>query len=243
MIRSLTSRAVSAAVERDSRLQRFVAELADRSRLQASLLRAVRLTGRVDTVYDIGAYRGGWTESMRRVFPNAEFLLFEANPAHADDLACTGERYFIETLSSEEQLVDFYATGEPGDSYYRELTPNYSDVTPRRVRTTMLDALVERNGLPLPDLIKADVQGAELDVLTGGAGALSHAKLVLLECALDEYNAGAPSFGDYLEFMQSRGFTPFEFMDPKWLDAKMMQVDVLFVTTRTTRRRRRDSLQ
>jgi FkbM family methyltransferase len=241
MIRRLTSRAFSAAIARDSRLQQFVADLADQSRLQASLRRAVRMGGRVDTVYDIGAHRGGWTESVRHVLPDANFLLFEANPAHADDLARTGERYFIETLSSEEKLVDFYATDEPGDSYYRELTPNYSNVTPRRVRATTLDALVERHGLPLPDLIKADVQGAELDVLTGGAGALAHAKLVLLECALDEYNAGAPPFGDYLEFMHSREFTPFEFIDPKWLDTRMMQVDVLFVTTRTSRRPQRDS--
>jgi FkbM family methyltransferase len=194
--------------------------------------------GRVDTVYDIGAHRGGWTESVRHVFPDADFLLFEANPTHADDLARTGARYFIEMLSSEEKVVDFYATGEPGDSYYRELTPNYSEVSPRRMRTTTLDALVERNDLPPPDLIKVDVQGAELDVLTGGARVLPHAKLVLLECALDEYNAGAPAFGDYLEFMQSRDFTPFEFMDPKWLGSRMMQVDVLFVTRRTSRRPR-----
>jgi FkbM family methyltransferase len=222
------------------RLQALVGDLADQHRLPAALLRAMRATGPLDTVYDIGAHRGAWTKAVRQVLPDADFVLFEANPAHAGDLADTGEPYFIETLSSEEQLVDFYATSEPGDSYYRELTPNYSDVAPQHVRTTTLDDLIEQNDLPLPDLIKADVQGAELDVLAGGAAALAHAKLVLLECALDEYNAGAPRFGDYLEFMRNRDFTPVEFMDPKWLDDRVMQVDVLFVTTRTSRRLRRD---
>jgi hypothetical protein len=74
--------------------------------------------------------------------------------------------------------------------------------------------------------------------LAGGTAALAHAKIVLLECAVAEYNAGAPAFSDYLEFMQSHGFTPTEFMDPKWLDGRMMQIDVLFVTTRTTLRPR-----
>src|SRR5262249_51777363 len=148
-------------------------------------------------------------------------------------LARSGERYFIETLSSEQRLVDFYATDEPGDSYYRELTPNYEDVAPRRVHTSTLDAVVEQRGLPAPDLIKADVQGAELDVLAGGNHSLAQAKLVLLECALDEYNDGAPRIGDCLEFMLKRNFTPVDFIEPKWLDNRVMQVDVLFVTTRT----------
>jgi len=201
----------------------------------------MQATGRLDTVYDIGAHRGAWTQAVRPVLPDADFVLFEANPAHASGLAQSGERYFIETLSSEERLVDFYATGEPGDSYYRELTPNYEDVAPKRVHTATLDAVVKRRGLPAPDLIKADVQGAELDVLAGGANSLAHAKLVLLECALDEYNDGAPRIGDCLEFMLKRNFTPVSFIEPKWLDDRVMQVDVLFVTTRTSRRLRRDS--
>ena len=31
------------------------------------------------TVYDIGAYRGGWTRLASQVFPDAAFVLFEAN--------------------------------------------------------------------------------------------------------------------------------------------------------------------
>jgi FkbM family methyltransferase len=35
------------------------------------------------TVYDIGAYRGGWTELAARVFPAAAFILFEPNADNA----------------------------------------------------------------------------------------------------------------------------------------------------------------
>ena len=34
-------------------------------------------------IYDIGAYRGGWTRVAAEVFPEAQFVLFEANGDHA----------------------------------------------------------------------------------------------------------------------------------------------------------------
>ena len=38
------------------------------------------------TVYDIGAYRGGWTHLASQVFPDAAFILFEANADNAAHL-------------------------------------------------------------------------------------------------------------------------------------------------------------
>jgi hypothetical protein len=126
------------------------------------------------------------------------------------------------------RVVDFFASGSPGDSYYRESTVEYAEMVPETRRTTTLARPIVEHDLPLSDFIKLDVQGAELDVLRGGVEALGHATLVLLECPLMPYNLGAPTIDDYLGFMGERGFTVLEFLQPHWRSGRMVQVDVLF---------------
>jgi FkbM family methyltransferase len=226
---------LAAVVERRPGLEQFMSDRAAARRLSVALTRLQRAGVRLETVYDIGAHRGDWTRAIRPALPDARFFLFEANPTHARELEQTGERHFIATLSSAERTVNFYGTGGSGDSYYRETTPRYATVAPMQVQSTTLDVLVERFELPLPDLIKADVQGAELDVLRGGTAALGNAKLVLLECPVSNYNEGAPSFGEYFAFLEERGFTPIEFLEAKWLAGRMMQIDVLFADVEMSR--------
>ena len=182
----------------------------------------------IETVYDIGAHEGSWTVELRRALPDAQFFLFEANAAHSDALERTGARFFTVLLSSEEKPVDFFASGGSGDSSYRELTTRYEGVTPTTLHATTLDQMVDTHELPAPDLIKADVQGAELDVLTGARKTLAHAKLVLLECPILPYNLGAPAIDEYFRFMDENGFTVLKFVDELWPDGRMRHVDVLF---------------
>lgn len=219
---------ITRALQASPSLEQFTTAHAARRRLHIVLRGLTRRGVGIETVYDIGAHRGGWTEAARASLPGARFFLFEANAAHAYALERTGERFFITLLSSEEELVDFFASGSPGDSYYRELTDEYAGVVPEQRSTTTLDRIVAEHDLPPPDLIKADVQGAELDVLQGGPQALGHAKLVLLECPLASYNLGAPTVDEYLRFMDDWGFTVLEFVQPHWRLGQMVQVDVLF---------------
>lgn len=222
---------ITAALTRLPALEQFVGTHADARRLRIALTRLRRKVG-IETVYDIGAHQGHWTEVVRQTLPNARFILFEANEAHASALATTGERYFIALLSSEEGAVDFYGTGGSGDSYYREAARNYETIGPRRIEATTLDRMIERYDLPHPDLIKADVQGAELDVLRGGRRALEVTKLVLLECPIVEYNIGAPRIDEYFEFMDEQGFSPVDFVSGLWQQGHLVQVDVLFADVR-----------
>jgi hypothetical protein len=102
-------------------------------------------------------------------------------------------------------------------------------VKPSKLRATTLDRLAMLHDLPDPDLIKVDVQGAELDVLRGGTDVLGKAKVVLLECPVVDYNQGAPTMHEYLRFMDERGFTVLDFLDRIWQGGRMIHVDVLFV--------------
>jgi FkbM family methyltransferase len=231
-INRILASAITSVLTRLPTLEQFVSARTDARRLHIALTRLRRRGLQIATVYDIGAHRGDWTQTVRPSLPGARFFLFEANDAHADALRETGERHFIAILSSDEQFVDFYGSGGSGDSYFREVTPRYEGLEPRHLQATTLDHMIETHDLPYPDFIKADVQGAELDVLRGGRDALGKAKLVLLECPVVEYNVGAPTIDEYFRFMDEHGFAPFDFVKGLWQRGQMVQVDVLFANVR-----------
>ena len=220
--------AVARMLTRSAKLEQLAARRVDARRLEIALTSLVRGGKRIQTVYDIGAHRGEWTRAVRRVLPEAEFVLFEGNPRHAETLRSLTRRVVIAVLADEEREVEWVATGEPGDSYRRELTAAYAGVAAERVRTSTLEGVVERDRLPLPDLIKADVQGSELDVLAGGRRAVAHAAAVLLECPIVPYNEGAPTIDAYFAAMDSVGFTVADFVHTHRHAGRATHVDVLF---------------
>lgn len=179
-------------------------------------------------VYDIGARHGWWSEFMNRHIP-AEFILFEANDEHAPLLERRGFRFFTGILSDRERNVVWYGKGETGDSYYRENTKHYSDVEATTKRTSTLDAVIAANDLPLPDLIKLDTQGSELDILNGGQRALSHASFVYIECSLVDYNAGAPQLAEVIEYMNKHDFIPCDLGEEHRKNGALIQLDILFI--------------
>jgi FkbM family methyltransferase len=227
-VNRLLARPIAVALVRLPALEQFVRAATDERKLQIALRRLRKQGLEIPVVYDIGAHRGEWTKRARASLPSTRFFLFEANAEHEHALEDVGERCIISVLSSRERAVDFYATGGPGDSYYREESERYGALAPRRVSTTTLDDLVEKLDLPVPDLIKVDVQGAELDVLRGGRKTLTEAKLVLLECPVTYYNKGAPNIHEYLRFMEGCGFGVVDFLDQMWQRGRMIHVDVLF---------------
>jgi hypothetical protein len=95
---------------------------------------------------------------------------------------------------------------------------------------TTLDCIVARRKLAGPILLKADVQGYELEVLRGATETLREAEVVLLEVSLLPYNVGAPLFSDVVRLMDERQFRVYDFCHMlRWQsDHAAFQVDVLF---------------
>jgi hypothetical protein len=70
----------------------------------AATLQRLRLLGwRPSTVYDIGAFQGQWLKDASRIFPMAEFLLFDANPDNEAQLTRSGYRYIIAAVSAGDE--------------------------------------------------------------------------------------------------------------------------------------------
>jgi FkbM family methyltransferase len=75
-----------------------------------------------------------------------------------------------------------------------------------KVRVETLDGWVAQHRLPLPDLIKLDVQGFELEVLKGASECLRHAAAILTEVSFREFYDGQCLFHDVVRFMAEHDF-------------------------------------
>ena len=69
-----------------------------------------------------------------------------------------------------------------------------------------LDDLDSEAGINCVDYLKIDIEGAELDVLTGGANLAATAKVMKIECAFIEQRLGQPLASDVIAHLASNGF-------------------------------------
>lgn len=161
-------------------------------------------------IYDLGACVLHWTRKAKDIWPTASFYLVDA--AHSVDkyLNSSGYSYSIEVLSDvdNKELVFYEDPENPGgNSYYLETTGAFTEKHATKRRTKRLDTLVSEKGWPPPDLIKLDIQGAELDVLKGAGTLLNSCKDIILEAQHVEYNKNAPKIEDIKQYLYNSGFS------------------------------------
>jgi FkbM family methyltransferase len=220
---------VARALSRLPWVKRKAAKLSHRN----ALLRLEALGFAPATIYDIGAYRGGWTRLASEVFPEAAFVLFEANADNAAHLSPL--RHFTVALSAEDGEKSLFLPREgdaTGTSLYRENSAHYDaqNLVVRKVTTSRLDMLVAAERLPPADLIKIDVQGAELDVIAGAKAALSRCEALIAELSLASYNKDAPLIGETLPAITQLGFRCVDICELHRAGAgNVLQADFLFV--------------
>ena len=101
-------------------------------------------------------------------------------------------------------------------------------VSQQSISIVTLDGYIKEQQLPLPDVIKLDIQGYELEALKGGKLCMQHAHFILLEVSFIEFYEGQPLFSEIVNFMQQQGFRPVAFGTNTALGVRLQQTDVLF---------------
>ena len=224
-------------------VRRYRAEGAtDRKALRQSLegmLEHAKTTGFVpSTVIDVGAAMGSFTATCHEVFPHAQYLLIEPLNEYLPALTKVVQAIPRATL----EISAASATDDPvvlnvhddlvGSSLYQEMEEDTGvNGVPREVQAVTLDRLVAQQHAQAPFLIKVDVQGAELDVLSGAETTVQNAELVLLEVSLFQFFQGAPLLCEVVAHMKARGFVPYDLLGLQYrpIDGALSQVDVVFV--------------
>ena len=184
-----------------------------------------------DVVYDIGACTGEFSFNLvSSVLPESRYYLFEANIAYLPQLIHPGFNAYIATLSNEgREEVDFWVGLNTGDSYYKETTTIFDDKDAKKLKCTTLDRLIEEKNLPIPNFLKIDTQGSELDILSASKKILGKTEVILCECPIIEYNAGAPNIAEYLNFFRDHDYIPVDVNEIHRAEDTVLQIDLIFM--------------
>ena len=189
------------------------------------------------SILDVGAHTGQFYGWAKGVWPNSVIWMIEANHLHKGALSNLtrgkNDEYLIAALGDEEREVTFYTRSDKphteGNSYYEEV--NYWDI----------QHLVQKNKITLQrlddlftddttfEVIKLDTQGSELDVLRGGENLCKKASVIILEVTYVEYNKGAPTAEEVINFMKEFGFEQKMSIGEHYSDDKIIQKDLVFV--------------
>ena len=183
---------------------------------------------------DVGAYSGEWTRALLRLFPGTRVLMIEpqqAKSAELDTLCSSHSGLDLATVLVGPKVAEdvlFYEN----DTASSVLEDANRDNSPsRRLRMTTLDSLVQERQFPLPNLIKLDVQGYEVDVLKGASQSLTSTEVILMEMNLIAIYKGAPLVHESVKYMADRGFHLYDigtfFRRP--YDNALWQMDAMFV--------------
>jgi FkbM family methyltransferase len=186
------------------------------------------------TILDIGANIGQFYHESKNIFSDSNYFLIEGNKFCEPVLKDLNVEYFIGLFSNEKKRVSYYVRkSEPrctGNSIYREKTNffNDNDIEIFYEETFTLDMFFKDRFF---DLIKIDVQGSELDILKGGINLCKHAKGIILEMSVEEFNLNAPLYNIVLEYMESINFTKKDILNKIYHPEHHyhIQDDVLFI--------------
>jgi FkbM family methyltransferase len=191
------------------------------------------LAGRFDvsSVIDVGASNGCWTEIARRYWPDARYLLVEAQrAAHERDL---------QALKQRVPRLDYViaAAGDRRGSIHFDASDPFGGIASERpgagrieVPMTTLDAEVEHRSLPGPFAIKLDTHGFEVPILAGATKTLADTSLLVIEVYNFTINEGALRFPEMCRHLEGLGFRPVAMVDLMYrpADGLLWQFDCFF---------------
>jgi FkbM family methyltransferase len=198
-------------------------------------------------IFDVGAHRGQSLDRYLAVFPSAEIYSFEpAASAFAELLAkygmarqihlhqqalsdSTGETVFHLNRADYTNSLLAAATGSDAlvDGRLME------EVEKVRVNTTTVAAFVNDHSISSLDILKLDVQGAELLVLQGADPLLSRGAiaLVLTEVQFAPLYSGQSYFDEVSAFLRKRGYSLYGLYDVRYGENGLLAwADALFAS-------------
>ena len=188
-----------------------------------------------DTILDIGAHHGNWTNSMKSIYNDAKYYLFEGIDYNELNQFSNNNdiKVYNVLLNDKIEVVDWYEMKNTGDSIFKEKSYHFKNCQPIKRETINLNTHILQNNILQESkniLIKIDCQGAEISILKGSTSILEKTDFIVLEIPLfGQYNEGVPNFLEHISFMDSIGFVTYDIVDSHYINGFNMQVDILFI--------------
>lgn len=151
--------------------------------------------------FDIGSYNGIYSIILKALFPDLKVFIFEPHPGNYSRIKRNLElnklsdcKMFDYALSSSSGVSDFYIPDDGSittvSSFNKNFSQNLSRTSFKRIKinTATVDDVV-RKYVVIPNVIKIDVEGHELETLRGAEKTMSlHKPLILCEVFTKKFN-------------------------------------------------------
>ncbi|MDB9425762.1 FkbM family methyltransferase [Microcystis aeruginosa CS-564/01] len=196
---------------------------------------------------DIGANAGNWTYVLSQMSPTLEHVVFfEPQSQYQEKLQSLslpgvskviyhcglGEREDKLLIKGETASASFLDSEEQNKYFPNSILQNQQDQEEVEIR--VLDAIYANDNLPIPDVIKLDVQGFELEVLKGSMNLLKKSKYLVIELSFRQFYREQPYLWEIIKLLEEnkyimvgKGFEWRYHENP----SEILQMDAIFKNT------------
>jgi FkbM family methyltransferase len=173
--------------------------------------------GELQSVVDIGANRGQFALAARRCFPSAEIISFEPLSMPAGkyrSVFSDDERVILHEVAIGPSMGDAHihlsarddsSSLLPISEAQSNLFPGTEEIGTVVVKVAQLAAFLG-DGVHQPALLKIDVQGFELQALSGCEPRLGYFDWIYVECSFVELYSGQALADEVIAWLQVRGW-------------------------------------
>jgi len=190
-------------------------------------------------IIDVGAHRGNWIRLALSIFPKTPVIMIEPQDEMeiclSDFSKTSSDCHFVKAGAGREpgELVQTIWEDYAGSSFLPQANADLIRAgKQRKTRIITLDNLMT-DVYPQfnPDLVKLDIQGFELEALSGAKTLFGRTEMFILETSLFPFMPGCPIAREVILFMSARGYELYDV--PGFCrrphDGALGQMDLAFV--------------
>jgi len=166
------------------------------------------------SILDVGAAKGYWAQRAGAVFPDASLYMIDPLLESEASLRWLCERepryhYFLTALGREPATLRINVSRDLDGSSLLDF-PGQDQANQRQVPVDSVDRLVAAGRLPVPELVKLDVQGFELEVMEGAQSLLGRTAAFIVEVSFFEFMPNCPLADQVIAYFTQRGYRLFD---------------------------------
>ena len=186
----------------------------------------------INTIIDIGAAAGTWTEKCLTIWKDANYVLFEPLEERVQNLKILKDKNIQTNIThikaaagNENRKISFSISDDLDGSGI------YGAGTLREVDLFRVDDVLLNSSNTGPYILKLDTHGFEIPIFEGATKVLKNTVLIIVEVYGFYVAPNSLLFWEICQYLDAKGFRLFDIVDPmrRPIDEAFWQCDAFFI--------------